>query len=89
MVFHINNISVSHNSMWVVVKRLVDTLTGRDIPQFRVDHFGNRQDGIFIVLSEDGIDPGALKKVKTEVEDAVVSVKNEFRLEHFSGHWIS
>lgn len=89
MVFHICNISIHPAGISTIAERLIDTLSGRNTPAFRVDHFNNFQDGIFVVLSELGATPGFVKDAKVEVEDAVVSVKNEFRLEHFSGHWIS
>lgn len=87
--FHITNISVHPAGIGTIAERLIDTLSVRNIPGFRVDHFNNFADGIFIVLSELGATPGFIKDAKVEVEDAVVSVKNEFRLEHFSGHWLS
>ena len=89
MIFHINDISVTHNAMSIIAERLIDNLAGRAVPPFRVDHFGNREDGIFIIVSEEGETPLAMQKAKAEVKDAVVSVKNEFRLERFSGRWIS
>ena len=89
MIFHISNISVHPDGIGIIAERLIDNLAGRDIPAFRVDHFNNFRDGIFVVLSEMGATPGFIKDSKVEVEDAIVSVKNEFRLEHFSGRWIS
>ncbi len=88
MIFHISKISVHPSGISTIAERLIDNLTGRDIPAFRVDHFNNFQDGIFVVLSEMGATPGFVKDAKVEVEDAIVSVRNEFRLEHFSGQWI-
>ena len=89
MIFHISNISVSHNRVGTIAERLVDRLTLKDIPVFNVDHFNNRTDGIFIVISTEGVGNKELQESKTEVEDAVVAVKNDFGLEHFSGKWIN
>ena len=89
MIFHISNISASHNSVNTIAKRLIDNLSARDIPAFRVDHFNNFQDGIFVILREMGTTPGFIKDSKVEVERAIDSVRNEFQLEYFHGHWIS
>ena len=87
--FHVNRVSVIPDGINILVERLVDTLTGRDIPQFRVDHFNNFEDGLFIIVSDDGEkDLRKLKEYRTEIEDAVVSIRNEFGLEHFSGKWL-
>ncbi len=87
--FHISKVSVIPDGIGILAERLIDNLTGRDIPPFRVDHFGNFEDGLFVVLSENGwMDINKTNQYRREVEDAIVSVKKEFGLEYFSGKWV-